>query len=164
MNCKEKDNLTAYLDGELIAAEAGRLRAHIATCAECRAEIELLRRSYDALGYLDDVSVPEALAPRIQARMRHRSVRPVFAFAGLAAAMALMVLALSTTSRMNFTLGKKAPVLVATPSPDQGILTAEDMDAIGNLGLLDEDILGDLGGLVEFASSEDFGESDATSL
>jgi len=164
MNCKERDSLTAYLDGELTAAEARILRAHIAECAECRAEIELLRRSYDALACLDEVSVPETLAPRIKARMRHRSVRPVFAFVGLAAAMALVVFALDIMSRMEFTVGTETDDSVAVASAGEGILTAEDMDAIGNLGLLDEDILGDLGGLVEFASWADLDESDEASL
>lgn len=165
MNCKERDSLTAYLDGELTAAEARILRAHIAECAECRAEIELLRRSYDALACLDEVSVPETLAPGVKARVRRRrSVRPVFAFVGLAAAMALVVFALDIMSRMEFTVGTETDDSVAVASAGEGILTAEDMDAIGNLGLLDEDILGDLGGLVEFASWADLDESDEASL
>jgi anti-sigma factor RsiW len=52
MSCTLEDELTAYVDGELGAAEASRVRAHLAGCAHCRATEALLRRAVDSLSAL----------------------------------------------------------------------------------------------------------------
>lgn len=45
MNCSEaRRQLSAYLDGELAADVAAQVRAHLASCAPCRAELEFLKR------------------------------------------------------------------------------------------------------------------------
>jgi anti-sigma factor RsiW len=54
-----RDQLSAYIDGELEAAAAERLEAHLAACEGCRLELEQLRATAAALRDL-----PEAEAPR----------------------------------------------------------------------------------------------------
>ena len=54
------ERLTALVDGELGHAERDRALAHLATCAECRAEAELLRRLKGRLRSLGDSGPPPA--------------------------------------------------------------------------------------------------------
>ena len=54
-----RDQLSAYIDGELEAAAAERLEAHLAACEGCRLELGQLRATAAALRDL-----PEAEAPR----------------------------------------------------------------------------------------------------
>lgn len=45
MACEEyREQLMAYLDGELDEAEAARFRAHVAECETCREELDKLQR------------------------------------------------------------------------------------------------------------------------
>ncbi len=54
-----RDQLSAYIDGELKAPAAERLERHLADCGRCRAELEQLRATIGALREL-----PEAEPPR----------------------------------------------------------------------------------------------------
>jgi anti-sigma factor RsiW len=46
MDCREcAENLTAYLDGELSAAESERVRSHLFACASCAGEMDELRET-----------------------------------------------------------------------------------------------------------------------
>jgi len=54
-----RESLSAYIDGELEAAAAERLEAHLAACEGCRLELQQLRATAAALRDL-----PEAEAPR----------------------------------------------------------------------------------------------------
>ena len=79
-----KDDFTlrlhAYADGELDAAEALRVKAHLETCADCRAELAAIRELKTALHGLDFSEVaPHGLGADIQrrvalARMRDRAI------------------------------------------------------------------------------------------
>lgn len=57
-----EERLTALVDGELGHDERDRALAHLATCAECRAEAELLRR---LKGRLRGLGSPSGAAPPI---------------------------------------------------------------------------------------------------
>jgi len=48
------EQLSAYLDGDLAGEDLVRAEAHLATCAECRAELEGLRRLVRRAASLDD--------------------------------------------------------------------------------------------------------------
>lgn len=48
------ENLSAYLDGELDGAALAAAEAHLAACAECRADLEGLRRVVRRAASLDD--------------------------------------------------------------------------------------------------------------
>lgn len=91
--------LSAYLDGELTAADAADVRAHLAACAICRADLEDLTRVKHLLGSLPERVPPERFwtVVRERAAARHRlwPAAPVRSIirrpAALAAAMVLVV-------------------------------------------------------------------------
>jgi len=54
MNDQWTDRLSEYVDGELASGERTALEAHLATCAECRATLEELRRVVARAKALED--------------------------------------------------------------------------------------------------------------
>jgi anti-sigma factor RsiW len=59
MTCEETTPLLMdRLQGHLAPADEERLAAHVATCAECRAEVEAMTETWNSLGSLDDEQVP----------------------------------------------------------------------------------------------------------
>lgn len=63
------ESLSAYLDGELRAAERARIEAHLVDCADCRAHLQSLRRSVRLVRGLDPVSAPDGFQPAVRARI-----------------------------------------------------------------------------------------------
>jgi len=57
-----REGLSAYLDGELEAAAAERLDAHLAACDGCRLELDQLRATATALRDLPAVEAPRSFA------------------------------------------------------------------------------------------------------
>lgn len=66
-----RERLSAWLDGELSAAERREVAAHLEVCEECRRELALLTRLDAALGHLD-AAVPPGLAERVLDRLQPR--------------------------------------------------------------------------------------------
>jgi anti-sigma factor RsiW len=60
-NCLEVD-LKAFLLGEADDGERERISGHLASCAECREEMERLRLTHMALGALRDEEPPRRIA------------------------------------------------------------------------------------------------------
>ncbi len=69
MSCTVEDELTAYLDGELSTVEAARVRAHLTSCADCRATETLLRRTMAQLAALPAFEPTPALRRRVLAEV-----------------------------------------------------------------------------------------------
>jgi len=92
-----RDQLSAYIDGELAAAAAERLEAHLAGCQGCRLEVEQLRATAAALRDLPEVQAPRsfALSPERAAGRRPRAgaAAPLALGMRLAAAGVAMALA-----------------------------------------------------------------------
>ncbi len=90
------DHLSAYLDGELDAARAESVAAHLAECSGCRDELLQLDRARTAIRALPRLEVPGSLvADRIDATPQRRvRRRTVLAVAGAAAA-AVVVFAIA---------------------------------------------------------------------
>jgi anti-sigma factor RsiW len=65
--------LSAYLDGEIEPAEAAGVEAHVATCDACRAEVESLRETMDALASLASIEAPDGFVQQVQSTIRRRS-------------------------------------------------------------------------------------------
>src|SRR5437870_11514440 len=63
------DRLSEYLDDELGAAERTALDAHLASCAECRAILDELRRVVARAAALDDRPPAADLWPDVAARI-----------------------------------------------------------------------------------------------
>lgn len=57
--------LSAYIDEEATAAEAERVKSHLAHCARCASELAFLRLSHEALSHPGVAAVPPSLHERI---------------------------------------------------------------------------------------------------
>lgn len=67
--CAETDLLSAYLDGELPAAEERAVEKHLAVCGGCRAELEGLRAVVERLHGLQRATPPPVLAEAVARRV-----------------------------------------------------------------------------------------------
>jgi anti-sigma factor RsiW len=83
------EQLSAYLDGELVTAEMPAVASHIDSCAECRRELGELDRSRTAVRALPGVEPPTFLEPRREAKKRRLGVRTAVAVAAGVAAVSL---------------------------------------------------------------------------
>jgi anti-sigma factor RsiW len=83
------EQLSAYLDGELVIAEIPIVRSHIDSCSECRRELAELDRSRTAVRALPGVEPPVFLEPRRAAKKRRMGVRTAVAVAAGVAAVSL---------------------------------------------------------------------------
>ena len=63
------DRLSEYLDGELDARERGALEAHLAGCAECRADLDALRAVVARAQALPDSGPASDLWPGVASRI-----------------------------------------------------------------------------------------------
>lgn len=61
--------LNLWLDGQLAPRERDDARAHLATCAQCRAELAALERVRVALDALTPAPLPIDLTPRVLAQI-----------------------------------------------------------------------------------------------
>jgi len=70
MRCKKViRQLSAYLDGQLTAAEREAARSHIAGCARCRGEMEALERTAYAVADLPRLRAPSDLRDQVMAKL-----------------------------------------------------------------------------------------------
>ncbi len=83
------EQLSAYLDGELITLEMPVVSAHLDSCPDCRRELADLDRSRTAVRALPGVEPPIFLAPKIEEKKARRGLRTVAALAAGAAAVTL---------------------------------------------------------------------------
>ena len=68
------DRLSAYIDGELDAAEALEVAAHLASCEQCSADYSLLLSTVESMRqHLPPLKAPNALRQRIVAGIREPS-------------------------------------------------------------------------------------------
>jgi len=148
MKCSEHDDLTAFLDGELDQRRAGEIRAHIAECPRCREEIALLKRSWEALDYLEAAEPPAGFAARVRSRARRGRLIPLAAAAAVLLAGGLFYLAWRT-----HTAG------IPENGPELARLSAEERQVIENMDLLENyEILSDLELLVRYRTLEELEE------
>ena len=84
MTCERiEELLSAYLEGEMAAAEKAEVEAHLAACPECAELAGLLKRTLAATAAFPEVEPSPALFARLYAipeakRERRRVIRPVF--------------------------------------------------------------------------------------
>lgn len=135
-NCSEILNLIpSYIDDILDDEEKDRVAEHIKSCANCRAEYELMSSIAEKTKDLPDITISADFhknlikrAETLQARKRaRRTILLRRSGAGVAAAA---VVALSVVSFGNLSNSKTDldnPVYTATPSPDSVVVTTEDV-------------------------------------
>jgi anti-sigma factor RsiW len=81
------EQLSAYLDGELVTAEIPVVASHIDTCSDCRRELAELDRSRTAVRALPGVEPPVFLASRREEKKRNIGLRTAVAVAAGVAAV-----------------------------------------------------------------------------
>ena len=93
------DALSALVDGELAPAEEAAARAHLATCAECRAELAALERMRLLVRSLPQLDLPAVVVERVAWLGRRRRPSRVAAAtaAAVAAAASLLFVAAAPT-------------------------------------------------------------------
>jgi hypothetical protein len=65
-----REHLSGYVDGALTPEEHEAVEEHLGSCAECRAELEALRRTVTAVASLPRRAAPSGLAGRVVAELR----------------------------------------------------------------------------------------------
>lgn len=130
MNDKWTDRLSEYLDGELDNEQRVALEAHLATCGDCRATLEDLRRVVGRAKALEDraprTDLWRGIAEQIGASkvvpLARRPARRFSLTVGqlLAASVALVML---TGGSMWLALQgrEQSEVAINSPAPDNGI-------------------------------------------
>lgn len=131
-----EDELIAYLDGALDAAERARVEAHLAQCPACAAALEELRvlsRDLDATfdAAMSPIRLSYAAASHIREVLRERLERPRWQWAfwqrrGLIAqaVMALLLIVFSLNAYRVFTFP-------AAPAPQETLVLGQDRFAPG---------------------------------
>jgi anti-sigma factor RsiW len=97
-----------YLDGELAVGERAALEAHLEGCPACRAELEALRTTVQAVASLPERRAPEGFAGRVVEQLRPAGAAPSARIVAVlwtrllpVAAMLALVLALTVTVSRN---------------------------------------------------------------
>lgn len=101
MNCEQiRENLAAFIDGELDESQVSDIQSHLEGCAQCREELEALRRTARALGeFLEPRAMNESVAEGVLASLasEHKKrrvpllARVTWALTGAVAAVFILV-------------------------------------------------------------------------
>ena len=112
------EQLSAYLDSELTAEESEAVRAHVAACERCRAELKALDRTVHAVADLPRLRAPSGLRDQVMAKLdrtapaeaRHPRWRMYWgAAAAVAFAVVIMLLTKTTAGPRRTELEAAAP-------------------------------------------------------
>jgi predicted anti-sigma-YlaC factor YlaD len=72
VHSRTAERFSAYLDGELAAEDRAAVEAHLATCIQCRTNLEQFRRTLGNLARLKE-KAPSSFLPDIQGQIHARS-------------------------------------------------------------------------------------------
>jgi predicted anti-sigma-YlaC factor YlaD len=73
MNCTDiRHLLPVYLDGELEESEQRRVKAHLDGCEACRREADIIGKSWEMLGEMDEIEPNPFYVSRFFARVAER--------------------------------------------------------------------------------------------
>jgi anti-sigma factor RsiW len=129
INTEVRDALPDLLHGRLSALDTATMNAHVESCAECRAELALLRevRATAALAPSMDharmaASIPAYRGAAISAPGRG-FIRTNLRNIGLVAAGALIAFTGWSVSRSTLDDGRAAPSVAIAPSPPASLVT-----------------------------------------
>ena len=150
MNCKEvRRNLSAYADGELALDKTQQVRAHIASCADCAAELDFLERltrvSSDAFAKTPfNENLVNAAFSRITER-KAVAVRSIaFRRVVLAAASILVVASIIILASLYVDETGRVPAALAVGVSESALVRNAGSSAWRQLGLGDRLYSGDV--------------------
>jgi hypothetical protein len=63
------EQLSAYLDGEVVSHEAREIEGHLASCGDCRDHFKSMQRTVSEVWHLERVAPPPSLATRVRAEV-----------------------------------------------------------------------------------------------
>jgi len=127
-DCREvRDNLSAWLDGELPPAELAAIEQHLAVCPECRAETDCLRRTQRLVGGLSAPPLPRDIVVDLNRAIdadelaTRRVVRPFWrrpAAMGSLAAAAMVLLVMTYALPPLLTSQGLTPAVTTEQAPE----------------------------------------------
>lgn len=159
MDCKRiKDELVAYLDGELGESAAAAVRGHLERCPACKLDLERLSAAGSILGEIRDIEPSADFTARTMRRALDapqlrvsRSALMRRLVPAVAAAVVLVALGL-------WLLSPSGPESTESLDPVE-MEIVENIDILENLELLEDlDLLSELDLLLEY-EEEDFESS-----
>ncbi len=151
MECSNiRRSLSAYLDGELKGGEAAQIRAHLAKCSSCRAELHFLERlSAATTEAFSQAPFDKGLVNRTFVKIKEREAiakrsfafgKLVFAAASVLAAVAIVLLASNYVSDT----GRGGPAALAVGTGGSAFVRHAGSSAWRKLGLGDRLYSGDV--------------------
>ncbi len=124
---RAEELISAYLDKRASAEEQVFFERHIASCADCRAQLEATRSMVAALKAMPAVRAPRSFVlPREMARQPRRSflsLYPTLRLATVIAAMAFVVL-FAGDLLINQSVGRGAPSSIPAAAPAPAVIQA----------------------------------------
>lgn len=70
-----RESLSAYIDGEVAAAERARIGAHLESCEECRQYLDELRRTVAFIQSSEPVRAPEGFRAQVRSKLEEGTSR-----------------------------------------------------------------------------------------
>lgn len=134
---EDRENLTAYLDGELDESDTRRIESILASSSAARSEVESLIRTYDFLEALPRPTASSEFAGKTLATARQETVRkplaqqPWFQRSQQGAALAGSLAAVFAAAACGFALTNQW-----IPQPEDALL--RELPVIENLDLYSE--------------------------
>jgi putative zinc finger protein len=128
MNCQQtRELLSAWVDGDATAAQRGAVEAHLATCAECRRELEHLSRTLTLLRDAEPPRAPAGFVDRVLARVGPAGRRPLLAqiFLPLGAKLPVEAAAIVMVAILVAYVARQAP----EPAPPRAVLPSAATDS-----------------------------------
>ena len=123
--CEFSQRLVAWLDGELLEGEAGKMERHLADCAQCRGQVDAYRQASDAFEAYSNAYADASVSAK-PGRRSMRPARAVFAAAAIAAMVAAFFLfaarirhsaVVGTAAEMGSTTAASQPTQAAQHEP-----------------------------------------------
>ena len=155
-NVEIRDLLPDMLHNNLSAADRKRVNEHLATCAECTEELQLLRRVYASrpVANINATSVAKAIAP--YRRRPFIALPPAMRIAASIAVVALGAASYSIANRAMLNGGSPAESLsvagIDTAAP--GVAARTSVDTAANIQSLDDQAFYDLISRIESLGSD----------
>jgi anti-sigma factor RsiW len=158
MSCANKSRdfepeLTAYVDGELSAADKDALESHLPACASCQRTLSLLQRTTQSLAALPDFAPSVALRRQVLSRLdeapgglaglwqrlsRPRVMMPSFGLVAAALVAGIFLVSSEPPLPQEFELEIAANMEVVEDYELLGLSELEDLEVVQNLHELED--------------------------